>query len=86
MHKHTEVAGTPTVLTMLIPEAFLWLFYYNNAMYNSKELCKSLPTQKPTFTFPNWTFIQKPKNCLLPGRFMVGNGLINPFFHSVKNF
>ena len=86
MHKLTEAAGTPTALTMLIPQAFLRLFYYNDAMYNSKVLQNSLPMQKPTFTFPKWTFIQKPKNCLVPGRFMVGNDLINPFFHSIKNF
>lgn len=85
MHEHIEVAGTPTALTMLIPQAFLWLFIIIMRC-NSKVLYNSLPTQKPTFTFPEWTFIQKPKNCLVPGRFMVENGLINPFFHSIKNF
>lgn len=38
MHKLTEAAGTPTARTMLIPQVFLWLFYYNDAMYNSKVL------------------------------------------------
>ena len=38
MHKLTEAAGTPTALTMLITQAFLRLFYYNDAMYNSKVL------------------------------------------------
>lgn len=38
MHKLTEAAETPTALTMLIPQAFLRLFYYNDAMYNSKVL------------------------------------------------